>query len=73
VPKRNLRVTKWIGTVPAMAVCTACNREFKVPVSMLRSVVDSQESLRRQFAAHRCPEGANPGGTEDATEGKVMP
>lgn len=52
--KRNLKVTKWIGTVPAVAVCTSCNREFKVPVTVLKSLMDAQESLRRQFAEHKC-------------------
>jgi hypothetical protein len=52
--KRNLRVVKWIGTVPAVAACTACSREFTVPVGVLRSVVDAQETLRKQFAEHQC-------------------
>jgi hypothetical protein len=52
--KRNLRVVKWIGTVPAVAACTVCNREFTVPVGVLRSVVDAQETLRKQFAEHQC-------------------
>jgi hypothetical protein len=59
MPKRNLRVTKWIGTVPAVAVCTACSREFKVPLTILKSIVAAQESLRLQFAEHKCPEIAS--------------
>jgi hypothetical protein len=54
--KRNLRVVKWLGTVPAVAVCTGCNREFKVPLGDLKHVGDAQESLRLQFAGHRCPD-----------------
>ena len=30
VAKLTLRVTKWLGTTPATAVCTACGTEFKV-------------------------------------------
>jgi len=56
--KPNLRVLKWLGTVPAVGTCTACNREFKAPLTELKSVVNSQESLRRQFAEHRCPDNA---------------
>jgi hypothetical protein len=56
MPKRNLRVLKWIGTTPAVAVCTSCDREFKVPLDGLRRVADAQESLRLQFAEHRCKE-----------------
>ena len=52
--KRNLRVVKWIGTVPAAGVCTFCDRQFAVPMTALRRVADAQESLRVQFAEHRC-------------------
>lgn len=52
---RILRVTKWIGTVPAVAICTQCNREFKVPLQLLKRTADSQENLRKQFAEHKCP------------------
>ena len=57
--KRNLRVVKWIGTVPAAGVCAFCGRQFAVPMTALRKVADAQESLRVQFAEHRCkPEAA---------------
>jgi hypothetical protein len=55
MPKRNLRVLKWLGTVPAIAICTECDREFRVPLTDLKRVVDAQESLRLQFAEHQCP------------------
>lgn len=54
--KRNIRVTKWIGMTPAIAVCTACGREFKVTVNELRQVATAQESLRTQFDRHVCEE-----------------
>jgi hypothetical protein len=57
VAKRNLRVAKWLGTIPVVGVCTLCNREFKVPLSAIKRVADSQESLRLQFAAHKCKSG----------------
>jgi hypothetical protein len=60
VAKRNLRVAKWLGTIPAVGVCTLCNREFKVPLSAMRRVADAQESLRLQFTAHKCRTGAIP-------------
>jgi hypothetical protein len=53
MPKRNLRVVKWVGTVPAIGVCTFCNRTFKVPLGSNR-VADVQESLRVQFTEHKC-------------------
>jgi hypothetical protein len=54
MPKRNLRVMKWIGSTPAIAVCTACNHEFKVPVTALKRVTEAQQSLTIQFANHEC-------------------
>ena len=52
--KRNLRVVKWIGTVPAAAVCTVCNRKFKVPMSFMKRVSDAQLILKNAFAEHEC-------------------
>jgi hypothetical protein len=52
--KRNLRVLKWLGTTPAIAVCTLCNREFKVSVEVLKRVGGAVENLKLQFAQHQC-------------------
>jgi hypothetical protein len=52
--KRNLRVVKWLGTVPAIGVCDFCNLQFKVPMASMKRVADAQESLRNQFAEHKC-------------------
>ena len=52
--KRSLRVTKWLAMTPAIAVCTACGREFKVPPGSLSKTAEAQESLRIQFAEHVC-------------------
>jgi hypothetical protein len=54
VPKRNLRVVKWLRQVPAIGLCTVCNRQFKVPLSATKRVADAQESLRVQFTEHKC-------------------
>ncbi len=59
MPKRSLRVVKWIGTVPVVAVCVACSREFKVPTNVMGRALDAQEKLRIQFVEHVCkPEEA---------------
>lgn len=58
--KRNIRVTKWMGMVPVIAVCTVCGREFKVSVNELRQVAAAQESLRTQFDRHVCEEERKP-------------
>jgi hypothetical protein len=54
MPKRNLRVLKWLGTTPAIAVCTACNHEFRVSVEVLKRVGGAVEELKLQFAQHQC-------------------
>ena len=52
--KRNLRVVKWLASTPAVGECTQCQRQFSVSLPALRQVSDAQESLRKQFAEHRC-------------------
>src|ERR1700732_1611659 len=52
--QRRLRVVKWLSTTPAVAVCTLCSREFKVPRSALRRTADAQASLQEQFDRHKC-------------------
>ena len=54
VPKRNLRVTKWIGQTPAEAICSLCSRIFKVPINALSRVALAQENLQLQFTRHKC-------------------
>jgi len=54
--KPRLRVTRWIGTTPAIAVCTLCQREFRVPVALLKKVAEAQQFLTVQFAGHTCEE-----------------
>jgi hypothetical protein len=53
-PKRNLRVTKWIGQTPVEAVCSLCSRSFKAPVTVLSRVALAQENLQQQFTQHKC-------------------
>ena len=52
--KPNLRVVKWVGTIPVAAVCTCCNHEFKVPSSSMKRVSDAQQVLKNAFAEHEC-------------------
>jgi len=54
MPKRNLRVLKWLGTTPAIAICTVCNQEFRVPVDLLKRVAGAADHLKLQFARHQC-------------------
>jgi hypothetical protein len=52
--QRRPRVVKWLSTTPAVAVCTLCSREFKVPMSALKRTADAQASLQEQFDRHKC-------------------
>jgi hypothetical protein len=54
MPPTNLRVVKWMGTTPAIAVCTLCTREFKVSLCALTRTKDAQENLEQQFERHKC-------------------
>jgi hypothetical protein len=54
---RVLRVIKWLGTIPVVAVCSLCHRQFRVPLNSMKQVGDAQESLRVQFAEHKCTPG----------------
>jgi hypothetical protein len=59
--KRNLRVLKWIGTVPAVGLCTLCDRQFTVPVTALKRVADAQQNLTTQFDEHNCDQKVSKG------------
>ena len=52
--KRSLRVVKWMGTIPAIGICTDCAMNFKVPLEMLKRTSDAQIKLRKKFEAHKC-------------------
>jgi hypothetical protein len=54
MPKPHLRVLKWIGTVPAIGVCSACGREFTVPLTAIKRVADAQQNLTLQYVGHDC-------------------
>ena len=50
--KRRLRVVKWLGTVPAVGICTLCNREFEVPMTAMKRVANALTSgSKRRTAA----------------------
>jgi hypothetical protein len=50
----SLRVTKWLGTTPAVGICTKCERTFKFPLESLKITSEAQESLRKQVVEHKC-------------------
>ena len=54
MPKRILRVVKWIGTTPAVGLCAACQSQFTLPVTVLRNVVEAREKMQALFDQHQC-------------------
>ncbi len=62
--QRNLRVIQWIGTVPAICICTYCATNFQVPLDALKRTSNAQESLRKQFAEHKCDRSTTQVGEE---------
>jgi hypothetical protein len=52
--QRNLQVIKWEGKIPAVAICTSCNSEFRVLPPALSRTSDAEANLRQQFEHHSC-------------------
>jgi hypothetical protein len=51
---RNLRVTQWLGMTPVIAVCTQCKQQFRAPLAHIKSTLDAQNYLGKQFESHVC-------------------
>jgi hypothetical protein len=66
MPKRILRVVKWIGTTPAVGMCAACERQFTLPVAALKNVVEARSKMQALFDEHEC-------GTEEGHEPATGP
>jgi hypothetical protein len=54
MPKRALRVVKWLNSTPAIGVCEFCSHQFKVPLTALTKTADAQANLQEQFERHKC-------------------
>jgi hypothetical protein len=52
--KRALRVTQWLSTTPAIAMCSSCGEQLKVPMSALTKTRDAQVNFQQQFDLHAC-------------------
>ena len=49
----DLRVGKWVGSVPLMGECISCGRQFHAAVTAVE-VEDALENIRQQFVRHEC-------------------
>jgi hypothetical protein len=52
--KRAVRIVKHLGSVPCIAACTACGKQFTAPLTTLPRVKDAQANLQQQFDRHKC-------------------
>ena len=52
--KRALQLTKHLGRIPAVAVCTVCGKTFEAPLVAFLTVKDAEASLQQQFYGHKC-------------------
>jgi len=55
---RSLTIFSWSGYVPTSAVCTCCNRVFRVPLAAMTQVSVAEQSLNKQFASHECKDNS---------------
>ena len=54
MPKRKLRVVKWVGSTPAIGVCEFCSKQFKVPLTEMARTSEANDNLQGQFDRHKC-------------------
>lgn len=77
--QRAIRVTKHIRRTPVVAICTACHREFKAPMTTFSSARDAEANLQLQFNRHKCelaqsvPKKKSPqaGSPEDSNQNEI--
>ena len=49
-----LRIVQWQYSVPWMAACTACDRQFTLRAFPIGDVDSARDELESQFMRHRC-------------------
>lgn len=54
MPKRALRVVKFLSSTPVIGACAFCSQQFKVPLSALTKTADAQANMQEQFDRHKC-------------------
>ena len=52
--ERAVRIVKHLGSVPCIAACIVCGKQFTAPLSTLPRVKDAQANLQQQFDRHKC-------------------
>lgn len=54
MPECGLIVVKWMGSGPAVGMCTCCAENFEVPQDSRKTRYEAEESLGEQFDQHVC-------------------
>lgn len=54
MPKRILRVLKWLGSTPAVGMCAACERQFTLPMAAFKNIVEARSKMQGLFDEHEC-------------------
>ncbi len=54
MPEREMRIVKYIGPAPYLAVCTRCSQQFKVPPDITLTAMDAEANLQAEFSRHEC-------------------
>jgi hypothetical protein len=49
-----MRLTRRISGIPVAAVCSECNREFKLPMTMMGKTSGAKANLQELFDRHKC-------------------
>ena len=52
--KREMRVVKYIGPAPFLAISTYCRHQFKVPPDVTITAADAAVILQAEFDKHKC-------------------
>jgi hypothetical protein len=54
MPEREMRIVKYIGSMPCIAACMYCNQQFRVSGTGVHTVESAMATLQEQFGGHKC-------------------
>ena len=54
MPKREMRILKYIGPAPSLAVCTSCSQQFKMAPDGTLTGDEAIARLQIEFEQHEC-------------------
>jgi hypothetical protein len=54
MPKREMQIVKYFGSIPYEAVCAHCSKQFKVAPDPTLTDTEAGAKLQAEFAVHKC-------------------